>query len=109
MFRIALRFRRHLRRYLPNSHLLVILIFILLRNLITENITLSIPRDWKLEIDRRRGDIPRSRFFLRMIQKSYGDYLDNALEGGEEMNKKKVRDIVDKRTGILKSTVSHGP
>ena len=74
--------------------------------LITENITLSIPRDWKLEIDRRRGDITRSRFFLRMIEKSYGDYLGIGLQ---EVNKKSVRDTVDERTQILKSTVSPVP
>jgi hypothetical protein len=75
-------------------------------NLITENVTLSIPRNWILEIDRRRGDVPRSRFFLRMIEKSYGDYVGNGLQ---EVNKKSVRDTVDERTQILKSTASPVP
>ena len=67
---------------------------------------MSIPNNRLLEIDRIRGDIPRSRFFLRMIEKSYSDYLDNDLQ---EVNKKSVRDTVDKRTQILKSTASPVP
>jgi hypothetical protein len=70
------------------------------------NISLSIPNNRLLEIDRIRGDIPRSRFFLRMIEKSYSDYLDNDLQ---DVNKKSVRDTVDKRTQILKSTASPVP
>lgn len=70
------------------------------------NVSLSFPGNWLLEIDRIRGDIPRSRFFLRLIEKSYGDYLGNGLQ---EVNKKSVRDTVDKRTQILKSTASPVP
>lgn len=73
---------------------------------ITRHVSVSVPRNLILEIDRRRGDISRSRFFLRMIEKSYGDYLGNGLQ---EVNKKSVRDTVDKRTRILKSTVSPLP
>jgi metal-responsive CopG/Arc/MetJ family transcriptional regulator len=65
--------------------------------------SVSIPRELILEIDRKRGDVSRSRFFLRMIEKSRNDYLDNGLQTG---NKKSVRDTVDERTEILKSTVS---
>jgi hypothetical protein len=70
------------------------------------NISLSIPNNRLLEIDRIRGDISRSRFFLRMIEKSYGDYLGNGLQ---EVNKKSARDTVDERTQILKSTASPVP
>jgi hypothetical protein len=71
-----------------------------------KHVTVSIPRSLILEIDRRRGDVPRSRFFFRMIEKSYGDFLNN---NSQEENKKRVRDTVDKRTQILKSTASPVP
>jgi hypothetical protein len=74
--------------------------------MVTTNVTVSIPKNWILEIDRRRGDISRSRFFLRMIEKSYNDYLGNSLQA---VNKKSVRDTVDERTPILKSTASPVP
>jgi len=45
---------------------------------ITKHVSVSVPRSLILEIDRRRGDVSRSRFFLRMIEKSYSDYLDNS-------------------------------
>ena len=70
------------------------------------NVSLSFPGNWLLEIDRIRGDISRSRFVLRMIEKSYGDHLDNGLH---EVNKKSIRDTADKRTGILKPTVPQVP
>ena len=70
------------------------------------NVSLSFPGNWLLEIDRIRGDISRSRFVLRMIEKSYGEYLGNGLQ---KVNKKSVRDTVDNRTQILKSTASPGP
>ena len=70
------------------------------------NISLSIPNNRLLEIDRIRGDIPRSRFVLRMIEKSYGGYIENGLQ---TVNKKSVRDTVDERTQILKSTASPVP
>ena len=70
------------------------------------NISLSIPNNRLLEIDRIRGDVSRSRFFLRMIEKSYSDYLDNGLH---RVNKKSVRDAADERTRILKSTSSPAP
>jgi len=35
--------------------------------------SVSIPRELILEIDRKRGDVSRSRFFLRMIEKSNSD------------------------------------
>lgn len=73
---------------------------------ITKNVSVSVPRNLILEIDRRRGDVSRSRFFLRMIQKSYSDYLGNGLQ---EANKKNVKDTVDERTEILKSTASSVP
>jgi hypothetical protein len=71
-----------------------------------ERTSVSIPRDLILEIDRKRGDVSRSRFFLRMIEKSYSDCLDSGLH---TVNKKNVRDTVDNRTVILESTASHGP
>jgi hypothetical protein len=70
---------------------------------ITKHVSVSIPRDLILEIDRQRGDISRSRFFLRMIEKSYSDYHDNDLQ---KVNNKKIRDAVDQRTEILESTAS---
>ena len=47
---------------------------------ITKNVSVSVPRNLILEIDRKRGDVSRSRFFLRMIEKSYSDFLDNEVE-----------------------------
>jgi hypothetical protein len=73
---------------------------------IPKHVSVSVPRNLILEIDRKRGDVSRSRFFLRMIEKSYSDYLDNGLQA---VNKKSVRDTVDKRTEILKSTASLVP
>jgi hypothetical protein len=73
---------------------------------IPKHISVSIPRNLILEIDRRRGDVPRSRFFFRMIEKSYSDFFSNGLQ---EVNKKSVRDTVDERTQILKSTASPVP
>jgi hypothetical protein len=70
-----------------------------------ERTSVSIPRDVILEIDRRRGDVSRSRFFLRMIEKSYGDCLDN--NDLHTVNKKNARDAVDERSEISESTVSH--
>lgn len=72
----------------------------------SNNVSVSIPRKHMLEIDRIRGDIPRSRFFLRMIEKSYGGYIENGLQ---TVNKKSVRDTVGERTEILKSTASPVP
>ena len=38
--------------------------------------SVSIPRDLILEIDRERGDVSRSRFFLRILEKSRMSYID---------------------------------
>jgi len=74
--------------------------------MITKHVSVSIPRELILEIDRKRGDVSRSRFFLRMIEKSYSDYLGNGLH---EVNKKSVEDANDERTEILKSSASQIP
>lgn len=74
---------------------------------IPKHVSVSVPRNLILEIDRRRGDVSRSRFFLRMIEKSYSDFLDNDLR--KVNNKKSVRDTVDQRTEILESTASLVP
>ena len=76
-----------------------------LKNL-NERSSVSSPRYLILEIDRRRGVVSRSRFFLRMIEKSYSDFLDNGLHA---VNKKNVRDTVDERSEILEATISHRP
>ena len=74
---------------------------------IPKHVSVSIPRSLILEIDRRRGDVPRSRFFFRMIEKSYSDYLEHG--GLQTMNKKSVRDAADQNTGILDSTAPPVP
>jgi metal-responsive CopG/Arc/MetJ family transcriptional regulator len=73
---------------------------------VSQSVGISIPVSLLKRIDSERGDISRSRFFLRMIEKSYDDYLNNSLQ---TVNKKNVRDTVDERTETLKSTVSPGP
>jgi hypothetical protein len=42
---------------------------------------LSLPRELMLKIDRDRGDIPRSRFLLRIIEEAY---VKRQLRGGSE-------------------------
>lgn len=49
---------------------------------ITKHVSVSIPRDLILQIDRQRGDVSRSRFFLRMIEKSYAKSNSNGTIGG---------------------------
>jgi metal-responsive CopG/Arc/MetJ family transcriptional regulator len=51
------------------------------KSIVPKHVSVSVPSKLMLEIDRRRGDVSRSRFFLRMIEKSYGDYLDNGARG----------------------------
>jgi hypothetical protein len=70
--------------------------------------SVSVPRRFLLEIDRQRGDIPRSRFFLRILEKTYDDFgrRDRLDEAG---NKKNYKNSVDLRTGILQSTESVTP
>ena len=46
---------------------------------ITKHVSVSVPRNLILEIDRKRGDVSRSRFFLRMLERSYSDYLRDDL------------------------------
>ena len=37
---------------------------------------LSLPEEFLERIDRERGDVPRSRYVLRLIEKSYGGDSD---------------------------------
>ena len=76
------------------------------KNIVPKNVSVSMPSKLILEIDRRRGDVSRSRFFLRMIEKSFSDYFENGLHA---VNKKNGRDTADERSEILESTVSAGP
>ena len=39
---------------------------------------LSMPRALKERIDKDRGDIPRSRFILRILEKTYGNEQENS-------------------------------
>ncbi len=74
---------------------------------VSQSVGISLPVSLLKRIDSERGDIPRSRFFLRMIESSYDDYLSDDLN--EVKNKKSVGGKVDQRTEILQSTVSPGP
>lgn len=71
--------------------------------------SVSIPKDLKLELDRKRGDISRSRFLLRILEKSHignlGTIEDTRIDG----TKKCSKDSVENRTGILCSTESSIP
>jgi hypothetical protein len=42
---------------------------------------LSLPTELMLKIDRERGDIPRSRFLLRLVEQAYKE-----KEGGLDLN-----------------------
>jgi hypothetical protein len=61
---------------------------------------LSLPVRLMQEIDKNRGDIPRSRYLLRVLEKQYTC---------KECRKNGVRDSLDNRFESLKSSGSHVP
>jgi hypothetical protein len=64
----------------------------------SQSVGISLPVSLLKRIDSERGDIPRSRFLLRLLQKlSY----DNIETYRQDVNKK---DSVDQRTEIPQST-----
>lgn len=65
---------------------------------VSQSVGISLPISLLKRIDSERGDIPRSRFLMRLLQK-----LDhnNAETYGQDVNKK---DSVDQRTEIPQST-----
>jgi hypothetical protein len=46
------------------------------------NVCLTLPKEMLSKIDESRGDVSRSRYILRLVQKAYNDNLDQ----GEEEN-----------------------
>ncbi len=66
---------------------------------VSQSVGISLPVSLLKRIDSERGDIPRSRFLLRLLQLSH----DNIETYRLDVNKK---DSVDQRTGILQSTES---
>jgi hypothetical protein len=74
---------------------------------VSQSVGISLPVSLLKRIDNERGDIPRSRFLLRILQKSHNDDLET--HGKKVNNKKSRRDIVDQRTEILQSTISLAP
>jgi hypothetical protein len=71
--------------------------------------SVSIPRDLMLELDRKRGDVSRSRFLLRILEKSHIGYLGTIEDTRIGGTKKYSKDSVENRTGILGSTESSIP
>jgi hypothetical protein len=71
--------------------------------------SVSIPEDLKLELDRKRGDVSRSRFLLRILEKSHTGNLSTAEDTCKDGTKKCSKDSVENRTGILRSTESSTP
>ena len=71
--------------------------------------SVSIPKDLKLELDRKRGDVSRSRFLLRILEKSHIGNLGTAEDRRIDGTKKSSKDSVENRTGILCSTESSIP
>ncbi len=71
--------------------------------------SVSIPKDLKLELDRKRGDVSRSRFLLRILEKSHIGNLGTAEDTRIDGTKKYSKDSVENRTGILCSTESSIP
>lgn len=67
--------------------------------------SISIPRELKLEIDRERGDVSRSRFLLRILEKSRVGYLDTRCTHTDE-TKKSPKNSVEDALGIWHSTES---
>jgi hypothetical protein len=68
--------------------------------------SVSIPEDPKLELDRKRGDVSRSRFLLRILEKSRIGNLGAIEDKRLDETKKSSKDSVENRTGILCSTES---
>jgi hypothetical protein len=68
--------------------------------------SVSIPEDLKLEIDRKRGDVSRSRFLLRILEKAQIGNLGTIGDKRLDETKKSSKDSVENRTGILCSTES---
>lgn len=71
--------------------------------------SVSIPRDLMLDLDRKRGDISRSRFLLRILEKSHIGNLHTIENTRIDETKKSSKDSVENRTGILCSTESSIP
>jgi hypothetical protein len=65
---------------------------------VSQSVGISLPVSLLKRIDSERGDIPRSRFLLRLLQKLSHD---NTETYGQDVNKK---DSVDQRTAIPQST-----
>lgn len=46
----------------------------------TRNAGLSLPVEWMTRIDENRGDIPRSKYFLRLLEKAYSKEMLQQLQ-----------------------------
>lgn len=64
----------------------------------SQSVGISLPVSLLKRIDSERGDIPRSRFLLRLLQKLSYDNIETYIQ---DVNKK---DSVDQRTEIPQST-----
>jgi hypothetical protein len=66
----------------------------------TIGVGISLPKEIIRKIDKQRGDIPRSRYFLRMLEEqSMCEYCE----------KKGIQDSTDSRFETLQSTESRSP
>jgi hypothetical protein len=71
---------------------------------VSQSVGISLPVSLLKRIDSERGDIPRSRFLLRLLQKMSHD---NNVTYGDMVQKSQAvhrNDSVDKRMGIPQST-----
>ena len=72
------------------------------------SVGISIPQDILKKIDAKRGDIPRSKFVLRMLEKV--NVLDDKVKSDEKyIIVKEKEDSPDRRVESLQSSESVNP
>ena len=72
------------------------------------SVGISIPQDILKKIDAKRGDIPRSKFVLRMLEKV--NVLDDEVKSNENyIVAKEKEDSPDRRFESLQSSESVNP
>ena len=65
-------------------------------------ISISWPKAMISKIDSQRGDIPRSKYLLRMVEKTFETIGNNESKG----HTKKSKDLLDGGLGSLQSSKS---
>ncbi len=65
-------------------------------------IAISWPKDFVSKIDSQRGDIPRSKYLLRIVEKNF-EIIDKDESKG---HKKQIMDLLEGGLGSLQSSKS---